>query len=119
MLKKLGIAVIMVLMIPLAASAVSLTGKWTSNDGGTCYIREVANDEIFWLHENDPASPTYSNVAHGKRHADRVILSWGDVPKGSATHQGILVLKITDNTNKLVVILKTGGFLANTWTRNP
>ncbi len=118
MLKKLGIAMIMVLMIPLAASAATLTGKWTSDDGGTCYIREVLG-EVFWLHEDNSAAPTYSNVAHGKRNGNKVILSWGDVPKGSAMQTGILVLKVTNNSDKLEVILKTGGFLANTWTRVP
>lgn len=45
-----------------------------------------------------------------------LVLSWGDVPKGSIMNSGVLVLKVT-NDNKLEALHKTGGFGGSVWTR--
>jgi hypothetical protein len=118
MMRKSVLAMVLILAIPLVASAESLTGTWTGNDGGTAYIRQIGS-EIFWYGEDDPSTPSYSHVAYGKRSGNRVILNWADVPKGGILGSGILVLKITNNDDTLGAIIKTGGFANSTWTRNP
>ena len=68
------------------------------------------------LCEETPITPTWNNVAHGKIDSNRVILSCADVPKGTNTLSGILVLKIVSD-KRLEVITKTGGFGANALIR--
>ena len=109
MMRKSVFAMVLILTIPLIASAESLTGTWTGDDGGKAYIRQV-KDEIFWYGENADSFPEYSHVAYGKRSGNRVILTWADVPKGVIQQSGILVLKIYNNDNTLEAIIKTGGF---------
>ena len=117
MMRKLVLAMVLILAIPLVASAESLTGTWTGDDGGKAYIRQIGG-EIFWYGEDVPRSPAYSHVAYGKRSGSRVILNWADVPKGGILGSGILVLTISNNDNTLKAIIKTGGFANTTWTRN-
>jgi len=117
-MKKIILALLFVLLIPIAASAFNLTGTWTSDTGGTYYIRQIGS-EVFWYGENDPTTPTWTNVANGKCHVTRVILSWADVPKGAVLQSGILVLKVLNAGNTLETVTKTGGFVDATWTRNP
>lgn len=103
------------LLMPLSTYAASLTGVWQGNDGGIYYIRQV-NNEVWWMGENSPTSPSFSNVAHGKVDANNVMLSWGDVPKGGILNSGILVLRVVSN-NQLQAIIKTGGFGGSAWTK--
>jgi hypothetical protein len=97
------------------ASAQDLSGVWKGNDGGSYYIRQVGN-EIWWFGENNPTSPSFSNVAHGKLAGTTIELSWGDVPKGNILQSGILVLKMVSNT-ELQALLQEGGFSGSVWTR--
>jgi hypothetical protein len=98
------------------ASAASLTGTWKFEGyAGNCYVRQVGN-EVWWSCEETPTSPTWSSVAHGKIDSNRVILSWADVPKGTNTLSGILVLKVVSD-KRLEVLTKTGGFGANALIR--
>jgi hypothetical protein len=116
-MKKLIFAVFIAILVPIVANAASLTGTWTSDSGATYYITQIGS-EIFWYGENDPNTPGWSNVAHGKIHSSRLSLSWGDVPKGVANSSGILLLRVKNSTNTLEAITKTGGFLDSTWTRD-
>ena len=118
MMRKSVLAMVLIIAIPLVASAGSLTGTWTGNDGGKAYIRQIGS-EIFWYGEDAESSPAYSHVAYGKRSEGRVILNWADVPKGGVLGSGILVLRITNNDDTLTATIKTGGFANTTWTRNP
>ena len=118
MMRKSVFAMVLILAIPLVASAGSLTGTWTGNDGGKAYIRQIGG-EIFWYGEDADSSPAYSHVAYGKRSGNRVILNWADVPKGGVLQSGILVLKIYNNDNTLEAIIKTGNFANFKWTRKP
>lgn len=117
-MKKIMLAVLFVLLLPITASALDLSGTWTSDTGATYYLRQIGS-EVFWYGENDPTTPSWSNVAHGKYHSSRLILSWGDVPKGTVTQSGVLVLKVLNAGTTLQAISKTGGFVDSTWTKNP
>ena len=118
MMRKSVLAMVLIIAIPLVASAGSLTGTWTGDDGGKAYIRQTGG-EIFWYGEDDDSTPSYSHVAYGQRSGNRVILNWDDVPKGGVLQSGILVLRITNNDDTLTATIKTGGFANTTWTRNP
>jgi len=37
-----------------------LTGKWSCNDGGTYYMRQLGK-EVFWMGERAPTNPSWSN----------------------------------------------------------
>jgi hypothetical protein len=111
MFKKLLITVSLFFFMPLVYAA-SLTGTWQGNDGGSYYVRQVGS-EVWWFGEN---LPSFSNVAYGKISGDKLILTWGDVPKGSIASSGILVLKVT-SSNRLDAVSKTGGFSGSVWTK--
>ena len=114
MYKRVMLGLMLVVVLPLAASA-QVTGVWQGNYGADYYIRQVGN-EIWWLGENDPVHPSFSNVAHGKIDGNLIILSWGDVPKGGILSSGVLVLQVV-SSRRLEAILRTGGFGGSVWTR--
>jgi len=109
MFKQLIAGLVLMLGMPLAAYAQNLTGVFHDPNGVPYYIRQVGR-EIWWFGENDPDTPNFSSVAHGKIHQDRIILSWADVPKGANQGSGILVFQVNPAHNRLDLILETGGW---------
>lgn len=97
------------------AQSQNLTGKWTGNDGGTYYVRQIG-EEVWWFGENSPTTPGFSNVAYGHLSGNLLILRWADVPKGQAMNAGILELVVQSNSN-IVASQETGGFGGTAWTR--
>jgi Putative peptidoglycan binding domain len=98
-----------------AAMPRNLSGRWTCDDGGTYYLRQVGN-VVWWYGESSPVSPRWSNVAHGSYQGRRLQLDWADVPKGPNSGGGTLVLSVM-SPDKLVATSKTGGFGGGVWTR--
>ncbi|ABL65435.1 hypothetical protein [Chlorobium phaeobacteroides] len=92
-----------------------LTGKWSCNDGGTYYMRQLGK-EVFWMGERAPTNPSWSNTASGYLDGNQIILRWADVPKGQIMSEGILILRL-DNPNRATATYKTGGFGGSVWTR--
>ena len=101
-------------LIPSVAFA-DLTGKWSCNDGGKYYVRQLGK-EVFWYGERSANNPNWSNVASGYVDGNNIILRWADVPKGSIMQEGILILQI-DNPNRFHSVTKTGGFGGSVWKR--
>ncbi len=99
---------------PPPPAPANLTGVWNCNDGGRYYIRQLGS-KVWWFGENSPASPVWSNVAHGDRVGSQLRLEWADVPKGRIMNSGILILNISGN--RLTAAQKTGGFGGSVWTR--
>jgi hypothetical protein len=95
--------------------AADLTGVWSSDSGGTYYVRQLQN-EVWWFGEESPKDPGWSNVAHGTLKGNILNLKWSDVPKGSAISNGILTLELTSD-DKLIAKKKTGGFGDSEWSR--
>jgi len=109
-------AVLFVVVCPLAALAADLTGTWSCNDGGLYYLRQVGST-VWWYGERAPTHPGWTNVAYGTVAGNNVVLFWADVPKGTATGSGVLVLKINSN-NEFIAQNKFGsGFGGSTWNR--
>ncbi len=93
-----------------------LTGRWSCNDGGTYYVRQLGK-EVFWFGEHRPANTAWSNIAHGYIDGGRIILRWADVPKGSIMQEGILILETGPFERQMHSTFKTGGFGGSVWTR--
>jgi hypothetical protein len=97
-----------------------LTGVWGCNDGAHYYIRQIGN-VVWWYGENDPSSPSFSNVFYGtiSEYSPTYIITgnWADVPKGKyASQSGTLTLAIETN-NKLATMKQTGNFGGTSWVR--
>ncbi len=114
-MKQLKTLLFLVIFSLPSLAFADLTGKWSSNDGGSYYIRQLGK-EVFWFGERSPTGPAWSNVASGHIDGNQIILRWADVPKGSIMQEGILILRL-DTPNKATATYKTGGFGGSIWTR--
>ncbi len=93
----------------------SLTGVWLSDTGETYYIRQLGDNTVWWYGESSEYNPESSNVAKGTRTGNMLNLDWVDVPKGEGSGSGKINLEIRQD--RLVAILKTGGFSSSEWQR--
>ncbi|OEU77808.1 MAG: hypothetical protein BA865_12395 [Desulfobacterales bacterium S5133MH4] len=115
MLKK-SIFVFVLMLIWPAVCIADLTGKWSCDDGGTYYLRQIGNT-LYWYGERDKTKPGWSNVLTGRIKGGEIRGNWADVPKGRTMSSGNLHLAIKQGGNVLVAIKKTGGFGGSRWTR--
>lgn len=118
MIKRIMITTALAVCFGFGLSAVyaaDLTGAWTSDSGGTYYIRQL-QAEIWWYGEAQPNDPAWSNVAYGNISGNKLKLKWSDVPKGQIANNGILELELKPN-GKLLATKKTGDFGDSEWTR--
>lgn len=111
----LVLTIVLVLSIGVAAQAVSLTGKWSGNDGGTYYITQI-DDRIYWYGENNTTSPGFANIGVGKIVGNYIFIEATDVPKGTTTAQSDLFI-YKSNDNYLYTITKDSPFGGSNWTR--
>jgi hypothetical protein len=77
------------------AQANGLTGNWSSNDGGTYYLRQIGNN-IWWYGESGDGGKRWSNVFRGTISGNKIIGHWADVPKGSILGSGEMTLSISN-----------------------
>jgi len=115
MLKK-SIFVFVLMLIWPAVCVADLTGKWSCDDGGTYYLRQIGNS-LYWYGERDKTKPAWSNVLTGRIKGGEIRGNWADVPKGRTMSRGDLHLAIKQGGNILVAIKKTGGFGGSRWKR--
>lgn len=95
-----------------------LDGKWSCNDGGQYYVREIGG-LVVWFGEgrlNSRGIPGFANVAVGRRSGNTVNLDWADVAKCTMEGKGTLTLRV-NNANEFVRTARTGGFGGSKWTR--
>ncbi len=114
-MKQLKTLLFLIIFSLPALAFANLTGKWSCNDGGNYYMRQLGK-EVFWYGERSPTAPAWSNIASGYIDGNQVILRWADVPKGQIMQEGILILRL-DTPNKATATYKTGGFGGSIWTR--
>jgi hypothetical protein len=108
-----------------ARAPVDLTGVWSSDDGGTYYLRQV-NGQLYWYGESADGGKSWSNVFHAdlKAHGGKVLTGekvggpWADVPKGGSKNSGILFLT-AESADRFTIKEGLGreGFTGTTWTR--
>lgn len=115
MLKKLILMFVLMLIWP-AVCIADLTGKWSCDDGGTYYLRQIGNS-LYWYGERDKTKPAWSNILTGRIKGDQIRGNWADVPKGRTMSSGNLYLAIKGGGNVLVATKKSGGFGGSRWTR--
>ena len=110
------IAFILLSIIPAVSFAIDLSGKWSADDGGTYYLRQIGN-KLHWYGEAKASNPAWANIYRGVISNNRVNGDWLDVPKGKTNNSGKLRLDIKANGNILEAFHKTGGFGGSKWTR--
>lgn len=106
---------ILMLLWP-TVSLADLTGKWSCNDGGFYYLRQIDN-KIYWYGERAEHDPPWSNVFTGRLQGDKIKGRWADIPKGRAKSHGEIHLQISEGGNVLQATRKTGGFGGSKWIR--
>jgi hypothetical protein len=95
---------------------LDITGVYQCNDGGTYYVRRVG-DRVWWYGESGDGGTSWSNTFRGKMQSGSQIRGeWVDVPKGNAISDGNITIRQVDS-EKFVVIDRTGGFGGSEWTR--
>jgi hypothetical protein len=99
-----------------ALNAVDLTGKWSCDDDGTYYLRQIGST-IYWYGERTATSPQWSNVFVGQIQGNVVSGSWADVPKGQASANGEMRFQISADGNSFDCVYKTGGFGGSHWNK--
>jgi hypothetical protein len=100
---------------PEDLTGLDLTGTWSSDDGGIYYIMQQGH--IVWWNGEDPATkPAWSNVARGILSNCVLTLEYSDVPKGSATGFGTLVLEVLSN-DEMVAREKPQSYSGSRWWR--
>lgn len=97
------------------AQNINLTGVWHTVGGVTFYVRQTGN-RIWWLGEQAPANPRWTNVASGTISGGVVRVKWVDVPKGQTEHEGTLALRVVTPSH-LVVVENPNDFWNADWTR--
>jgi hypothetical protein len=71
---------------PAAPDKDDLTGKWTCDDGGTYYVRQIGTD-VWWTGksgEPKDKKKAFANVFHGVLSGNIITGAWADDPAGEA-----------------------------------
>lgn len=95
--------------------ALNLTGRWSANDGGTYYLRQIGN-ELWWYGRSSDGGVTWSNVLYASIQGNRVVGRWADVPQGRIAGAGEMEITIA-SPDRLTATRRTGGFGGSEWTR--
>jgi hypothetical protein len=100
-----------------------ITGKWTANDGGTYYVRQLGN-VIWWLGmTSDDDGRTFTNVFKGTIQGNNITGDWSDVSRGATNNHGILNVNVRRNQAGEVISMQaasqTGGFGGTYWRPAP
>jgi hypothetical protein len=98
----------------------NLTGRWTCDDGGTYYIRQIGN-ELWWTGKSgEPKGQkkAFANIFHGTINGNEITGSWADDPAGEARGSGKMTLEIIGEGKKVELRRKgeANDFGGATWT---
>jgi hypothetical protein len=91
---------------PVGAPDVDLTGKWSCDDDGTYFVRQVGN-KICWMGKSKEGGKEWTNVFHGEIKGRQIIGDWADVPKGGSMGSGTMHLELEIRRGNVVEIRKT------------
>jgi hypothetical protein len=99
-----------------------MTGVWAVEEEGLYYLRHMG-DCVWWFGTSlrdvsQEHQSGFANVAVGRIVGQLVHVEWADLTLGDHLGGGTLVLRITENGDRLVREAQTGtGFGGMTWTR--
>ena len=98
-----------------STQSLNLTGRWSANDGGTYYLRQLG-DQLWWYGQSGDGGATWSNVYQGVIRGEQISGRWADVPLGRIQGAGVMDLMV-NNPNQFTATNRTGGFNGSVWTR--
>ena len=104
-------------VLALCSASRDFNGIWSSDDGGTYYIRQIGND-IWWVGMSGDNGKTWTNVFKGVRNGNTVTGQWADVPRGSISSGGVLNLSVQGTKQSVSGFSRsqvTGGFGGSKW----
>lgn len=118
--------VAMMLALPAISAAFpergDLTGRWTCDDGGTYYVRQIG-EHVWWTGQSGERDPhggkkVWANIFHGMIHGRTITGHWADDPKGETRNAGVLNLEVIGEGREIQLkkTLEEGGFGGNLWT---
>jgi hypothetical protein len=90
---------------PVQAPEFDLTGKWSCDDDGTYYLRQVGK-QIWWMGESKEGGTDWTNVFHGEIKGMKLIGDWADVPRGGNLASGTLHLELQIRDGNVVEFRK-------------
>ena len=109
---------------PFKSTGFDLTGAWAGDDGGVYYLRQV--ESVVWWNgmSGRGGSPLnvgrdWNNVARGVITGLLIDVEGSDVPRGGATNNGRMVLKVQGDAKGNIEIVKVAdewGFGNSVWT---
>jgi hypothetical protein len=91
---------------PVHAQEVNLTGKWSCDDDGTYYLRQIGT-KVWWMGKSKEGGKEWTNVFRGEIKGKHIIGEWVDVPRGESMGSGTLHLEMHMRDGKVVEIRKT------------
>jgi hypothetical protein len=103
-----GIAVLSVFSVACSAAYaqdINLTGKWSCDDTGTYYVRQIGN-KVWWMGKSKEGGKEWSNVFRGEIKGKQIIGEWVDVPRGESMGSGTLHLEMHLRNGNVVEIRK-------------
>ena len=60
-----------------STQSLNLTGRWSANDGGTYYLRQLG-DQLWWYGQSGDGGATWSNVYQGVIRGEQISGRWAD-----------------------------------------
>jgi hypothetical protein len=102
-----------------APDKTDLSGRWSCDDGGIYYIRQIGN-EVWWTGKCEAKGKVgaFANVFHGTINGNMITGSWADDPAGETRNSGKLTLEILGNGKNVEIkkIKDSGRFSGVIWT---
>ena len=95
--------------------AINLTGKWSSNDGGTYTIRQ-SGTKISWEGVSGDGGSSWTHTFNGVIQNNIIGGKFFDHPPGSIRQSGELKIRIVD-ANRLEKLEASVRFGGSVWTR--
>lgn len=112
MLRMIGL----LLLFPVLAGAVDLSGEWQGSEGGAYYLVQDGR-QVSWYAERSATEPAWAHIFDGRVRGETIRGKWTAVPKGRTRGHGELELSIQEGGNVLAITRKTGGFGGDRLTR--
>ena len=95
-----------------SAAPIDLTGFWTTEAGGTYYIRQIGAS-LYWDYDDLPRS---HNIFFGTITGSTITGTWIDLP-GATISTGSGTISLTIVSDDKLTKISPGGYAGSVWTR--